>query len=140
MCERFGRLVWPFVWKGKMANVSRQRCRTPLASDGLPVVDFRVKCVVSLAFWIILVPRNGTISLATLSAIACRDLTRVLLSHLTQGVFTLQKNLGPDPSKKWYGPITSKKKYWSFCRAIGAYGPVETPVLLYKSCGSVPLF
>ena len=37
-----------------------------------------------------------------------------------KGSFTLQKKLGPDPSKKWYGPITLVKKYWSFHRAIGA--------------------
>ena len=42
--------------------------------------------------------------------------------------------------KIWYGPITFVKKHWSFYRAIGAYGPVETPVFLYKSYGSVPLF
>ena len=54
--------------------------------------------------------------------------------------FTRQKKLGPDPSKKRYGPITFVKKHWSFHRAIGAYGPVETPVFLYKSYGSVPLF
>ena len=39
---------------------------------------------------------------------------------------TRQKNLGPDPSKKRYGPITFVKKHWSFHRAIGAYGPAET--------------
>ena len=54
--------------------------------------------------------------------------------------FTRQNNLGPDSSKKQYGPITFVKKHWSFCRAIGAYGPVETPVFLYKSYGSVLLF
>ena len=43
---------------------------------------------------------------------------------------------GPDPNLS----VTFVKKHWSFCRAIGAYGPVETPVFLYKSYGSVPLF
>ena len=37
-----------------------------------------------------------------------------------------QKKLGADSSKKWYGPITFVKKYWSFRRAIGAYGPAST--------------
>ena len=54
--------------------------------------------------------------------------------------FTRQKNLGPDPSKKRYGPITFVKKHWSFYRTIGAYGPVETPAFLCKRYGSVPLF
>ena len=56
------------------------------------------------------------------------------------GAFTLQKNFGPDPPKKKYGSRTFVKKYWSFHRAIGAYGPAETPVFLYKSYGSIPLF
>ena len=51
-----------------------------------------------------------------------------------------QKNLGPDPSKKPYGLITFVKKHCSFHRAIGAYGPAETPVFLYKSYESVRLF
>ena len=54
--------------------------------------------------------------------------------------FTRQRNLGPYHSKKRYRPITFVKKHWSFYRAIGAYGPAETPVFLYKSYGSVPLF
>ena len=57
-----------------------------------------------------------------------------------QRVFTLQKKLGPDPSKMWYEPITFVKNYWSFRRAIGAYSPAETPIFLYKSYGSVLLF
>ena len=40
----------------------------------------------------------------------------------TERPFTRQKNLGADPSKKRYGPITFAKKCWSFYRAIGAYG------------------
>ena len=40
VCERYDRLVWPFVWKGKMENVSRKCCRALLASGGLNVVDF----------------------------------------------------------------------------------------------------
>ena len=54
--------------------------------------------------------------------------------------FTRQKKLVRTRQKKRYGPITFVKKHWSFYRAIGAYGPAETPVFLYKSYGSVPLF
>ena len=45
VCERFDRLVWSFVWKGRMENVSRKRCRAPLKLGGLNVVDFRTKCI-----------------------------------------------------------------------------------------------
>jgi len=38
------RIVWPFIWKGRMENVSRQRCCTPLRCSGLNIVDFRTKC------------------------------------------------------------------------------------------------
>ena len=51
-----------------------------------------------------------------------------------------RKNFGSDPPKKWYRPITFVKKYWSFLRAIGAYGPAETSVFLYKSFGSILFF
>ena len=44
VCERFNRLVWNFIWKGRMENVSRKRCRAPFKLGGLNVVDFRVKC------------------------------------------------------------------------------------------------
>ena len=46
--------------------------------------------------------------------------SRKILWVRVKGSFTLQKNLGPDRPKKWYGPITFVKKYWSFHRAIGA--------------------
>jgi hypothetical protein len=42
--DRFNSIVWPFIWKGKMENVSRDRCCTPLKSGGLNVVNFEVKC------------------------------------------------------------------------------------------------
>ena len=44
VCHRYKRFVWPFIWKGKMENVSRQRCCAPLSSSGLGVVDFQTKC------------------------------------------------------------------------------------------------
>ena len=40
VCERFDRLVWSFIWKGRMENVSWKRCRAPLKLGGLNVVDF----------------------------------------------------------------------------------------------------
>ena len=43
--ERFDRLMWPFIWKGKMENVSRKCCCAPLKLRGLNVVDFRTKCL-----------------------------------------------------------------------------------------------
>ena len=42
--DSYNRIVWPFIWKGKMENVSRQRCCAPLHCGGLNVVDFRTKC------------------------------------------------------------------------------------------------
>ena len=42
--DRYNKIVWRFIWKGKMENVSRQRCCAPLFSGGLNVVDFRAKC------------------------------------------------------------------------------------------------
>ena len=43
--ERFNSIIWPFIWKGKMENVSRQRCCAPLVRGGLNIVDFKSKCV-----------------------------------------------------------------------------------------------
>ena len=42
--DRFKSIVWPFIWNGKMENVSRQRCCAPVKAGGLNVVDFAVKC------------------------------------------------------------------------------------------------
>ena len=42
--DHFKSLVWPFIWNGKMENVSRQRCCAPVKAGGLGVVDFAVKC------------------------------------------------------------------------------------------------
>ena len=78
VCERFDRLVWTFFWKGKIKNASRKLCRAPVASGGLNVVDFRVKCV--------------SLRLSCFSGLRdsfgaekwhCRDLMRVMLSHLS---------------------------------------------------------
>ena len=43
--DRYNSIVWPFIWKGKMENVSRRRCCAPLSRGGLNIVDFRTKCV-----------------------------------------------------------------------------------------------
>ena len=44
LLSRIIRLSGLFFWKGKMENVSRQRCCAPLRDGGLNVVDFRAKC------------------------------------------------------------------------------------------------
>ena len=54
----------------------------------------------------------------------------VLTSNMTERPFTPQKKLGPDPSKKWKCTKTFVRKYWSFCRVIGVYGPLKSPVFL----------
>ena len=38
------KIIWPFIWKGKMECVSRQRCCAPLSLGGLNIADFNVKC------------------------------------------------------------------------------------------------
>ena len=42
--DKFKSLIWPFIWNGKMENVSRDRCCAPVKSGGLNVVNFNVKC------------------------------------------------------------------------------------------------
>ena len=42
--DSYNKIAWSFIWKGKMENVSRQRCCAPLRDGGLNVVDFRAKC------------------------------------------------------------------------------------------------
>ena len=42
--DKFKSLIWPFIWNGKMENVSRERCCAPVKSGGLNVVNFEVKC------------------------------------------------------------------------------------------------
>ena len=42
--DKFKSIVWPFIWNGKMENVSRDRCCAPVKSGGLNVVNFNVKC------------------------------------------------------------------------------------------------
>lgn len=33
-------ITWPFIWKGKMECISRERCCAPVSKGGLNVVDF----------------------------------------------------------------------------------------------------
>ena len=42
--DKFKSLIWPFIWNGKMENVSRDRCCAPVKSGGLNVINFNVKC------------------------------------------------------------------------------------------------
>ena len=43
--QRYNKIVWPFIWKGKMESVSRQRCCAPVNKGGLNIVDFQTKCL-----------------------------------------------------------------------------------------------
>ena len=45
VCETHNRLVWSFIWKDRMQNVSRKRCCAPFELGGLNVVDFHTKCL-----------------------------------------------------------------------------------------------
>lgn len=38
-------ITWPFIWKGKMECISRERLCAPMSKGGLNIVDFSVKCV-----------------------------------------------------------------------------------------------
>ena len=42
--DKFKSIVWPFIWNGKMENVSCDRCCAPVKSGGLTIVNFDVKC------------------------------------------------------------------------------------------------
>ena len=56
-----------------------------------------------------------------------------------KAVYTTEK-FGSGPVKKAVRTHNVCKEMLEFLQAIGAYGPVETLVFLYKSYGSVPLF
>lgn len=43
--DNYNSIVWPFIWKGKMECVSRERCCAPIANGGLNIVHFPTKCV-----------------------------------------------------------------------------------------------
>lgn len=43
--DSYKSIVWPFIWKGKMEPISRQRCHAPVVKGGLNIVDFATKCI-----------------------------------------------------------------------------------------------
>ena len=43
--DNYNSIVWPFVWKGKMECISRDRCCAPVSGGGLNIVNFSTKCV-----------------------------------------------------------------------------------------------
>ena len=43
--DSYKSIAWPFVWKGKMECVSRDRCCAPVSNGGLNIVHFSTKCV-----------------------------------------------------------------------------------------------
>ena len=42
--DNFKSIIWPFIWNGKMENVSRDRCCAPVKAGGLNIINFDVKC------------------------------------------------------------------------------------------------
>ena len=42
--DKFKSMIFKFIWKGKMENVSRRRCCAPLDSGGLNIISFEEKC------------------------------------------------------------------------------------------------
>lgn len=42
--DSYKSIVWPFIWKGKMEPVSRERCCAPVSNGGLNIVNFSIKC------------------------------------------------------------------------------------------------
>ena len=43
--DSYKSIVWPFIWKGKIEPISRDRCCAPASSSGLNIVNFSVKCI-----------------------------------------------------------------------------------------------
>ena len=42
--DRYKSIVWPFIWKGKIEPISRQRCSALMSEGGLNIANFSVKC------------------------------------------------------------------------------------------------
>ena len=42
--DSYKSITWPFIWRGKMECISRERLCAPLSKGGLNIVDFSVKC------------------------------------------------------------------------------------------------
>ena len=43
--DSYNSITWPFIWKGKMECISRDRCCSPVSNGGLNIVHFSTKCV-----------------------------------------------------------------------------------------------
>ena len=43
--DKFKSIIWPFIWNGKMENVSSGRCCASVKKGGINVINFNVKCV-----------------------------------------------------------------------------------------------
>ena len=90
------KIVWSFVWKGRMENVSRHRSCAPLRYGGLNVADFRAICVaLRLCNFCSLrddfgSQNSGIFLLVIVSEIICRNLTRDLVFFLTLFLFLLR--------------------------------------------------
>ena len=42
--DSYNSIVWPFIWKGKIEPISRERCCAPVNKGGLNIVNFVAKC------------------------------------------------------------------------------------------------
>ena len=42
--DSYKKITWPFIWKGKMECISRERLCAPVSKGGLNIVNFSVKC------------------------------------------------------------------------------------------------
>ena len=42
--DKLKSIVWPFIWSGKMENVSCDHCCVPVKAGGLNVINFHIKC------------------------------------------------------------------------------------------------
>jgi len=42
--DSYKSITWPFIWKGKMECISRERCCAPVSKGGLNV-NFPLKCI-----------------------------------------------------------------------------------------------
>ena len=92
--DSYNKIVWSFIWKGKMENVSRQRCCAPLRGGGLNVVDFRAKCAaLRLSNFSSLrdnfAVKSGISLLVTFSGIVSKSLTRDFVLLLILFLFLL---------------------------------------------------
>lgn len=43
--ESYNSITWPFIWKGEMECISRDRCCASVSKGGLNIVSFSTKCV-----------------------------------------------------------------------------------------------